>query len=49
MSSSAVEAPGDRGPQRAPLLHSLGQFSPARWAAAANGFSHGTHGVGHQN
>jgi len=23
-------------------------FSPAKQAAAANGFSHGTHGIGHQ-
>jgi hypothetical protein len=37
-----VEAPGDRGPRRVPLLHSLGQFSPVKAATATGGFSHGT-------
>jgi len=32
-SSGTVEAPGDRGPQRVPPLHSLGQFSPANRAS----------------
>jgi len=30
---ATVEAPGDRGPQREPLLRSLGQFSPANLAS----------------